>query len=104
MIALIAILRRDLGLDARLDPWDEKVRRNFQDWAFRQQAGALKFTEEQMDWLRMIRDHIAASVSISEDDLDFAPFDAKGGRGKMWQLFGDQAEAVLRELNEDVAA
>ncbi|MCE7922192.1 MAG: restriction endonuclease subunit R [Haliscomenobacteraceae bacterium CHB4] len=104
LIALVAILRRELGLDARLDPWDEKVRRNFQDWAFRKQAGALKFTEEQMDWLRMIRDHIAASVSISEDDLDFAPFDAKGGRGKMWQLFEGQTTLVINELNKELVA
>lgn len=104
LIALVSLLRRASGMDAALEPYDERVRRNFQDWVFRKQAGALKFSEAQMEWLRMIRDHIAASVSIAEDDLDYAPFDAKGGRGKMWQLFGDQAEAVLQELNEDVAA
>jgi type I restriction enzyme R subunit len=104
LIALITLLRRVTGMDARLDPYDEKVRRNFQDWVFRKQAGALKFSEEQMEWLRMIRDHIAASVSISEDDLDFSPFDAKGGRGKIWQLFGAETEGVIIELNEELVA
>jgi type I restriction enzyme R subunit len=32
------------------------------------------------------------------------PFDAKGGRGKMWQLFGDQMETILSELNDALAA
>ncbi len=104
LIALVSLLRRVTGMDARLDPYDEKVRRNFQDWVFRKQAGALKFSEEQMDWLRMIRDHIAASVSISADDLDFSPFDAKGGRGKIWQLFGAETEGVIHALNEELVA
>jgi hypothetical protein len=28
-------------------------------------------------------------VSYLIDDLDYTPFDAKGGRGKMFQLFGN---------------
>ncbi len=31
-------------------------------------------------------------------------FDAKGGRGKMWQLFGDEMETIINELNEALAA
>lgn len=36
-----------------------------------------------MNWLRMIKDHIATLVHFSWDDLDYAPFDANGGVGKM---------------------
>jgi type I restriction enzyme R subunit len=50
-----------------------------------------------MHWLRMLKDHIAASVHVDSDDLDYTPFDAQGGKGKMWQLFGD-------EMNEALAA
>ena len=32
----------------------------------------------------MIRDHIATSVHIDREDLDMAPFDAKGGLGQMY--------------------
>jgi hypothetical protein len=28
------------------------------------------------------------------------PFDALGGRGKMWQLFGEEMDGVIHELNE----
>ncbi len=33
-----------------------------------------------------------------------APFDAKGGLGKMYQLFGENLDAVILELNEALAA
>jgi type I restriction enzyme R subunit len=67
---------------------------------FEKQAGALKFNEEQMNWLRMIKEHIATSFHIKLDDLDYTPFDAYGGRGKMWQLFGDGMDTVISEMNE----
>ena len=34
------------------------------------------------------------------DDLEMAPFDAQGGLGRMYQLFGGQMDAVMAELNE----
>lgn len=100
LIALVSLLRRVCGMDEALDPYDMKVRRNFRDWVFRKQVGPVKFSPEQMDWLYMVRDHIAASVSISMDDLDYAPFDARGGRGKMYQLFGGEMEDIIVEMNE----
>ena len=33
-----------------------------------------------------------------------APFDARGGLGKMHQLFGDQMDKVINEMNEALAA
>ena len=51
-----------------------------------------KFNEEQMDWLRMIRDHIVTSFHLERDDLDMAPFDGKGGMGQMYELFGDRMD------------
>jgi type I restriction enzyme R subunit len=32
------------------------------------------------------------------------PFDAKGGLGRMHQLFGDQMDKVIEEMNEALAA
>ena len=103
LIALVSLLRRVTGMDEALDPYDAKVRRNFQDWVFRKQAGAVKFNDEQVKWLHMIREHIAASISISMDDLDYSPFDAQGGRGKMYQLFGDGMEDIIDEMNESLS-
>ena len=52
----------------------------------------------------MLKDHIATSFHVELDDLDYTPFDARGGRGRMWQLFGDQTNALFEELNEALAA
>ena len=104
LIALVSLLRRVTGIDEAIDPYDARVRRNFRDWVFGKQVGPVKFTEEQMEWLYMVRDHIAASVSISMDDLDYSPFDAQGGRGKMYQLFGDGMGDIIDEINEALSA
>ena len=37
-------------------------------------------------------------------DFDLNPFNAQGGLGKMWQLFGEQTEEIIGELNEALAA
>jgi type I restriction enzyme R subunit len=104
LIALVSLLRRISGWDNTLTSFDKIVDRNFQQWVFRKQAGKLKFTEEQMQWLHMIKDHIATSIHLDIDDLDYTPFDAFGGRGKMWQLFGGQTEEIINELNEVLVA
>ena len=104
LIALVSLIRNVAGIDASLIPFDKVVDRNFQEWVFKKQAGTLKFNEEQMQWLRMIKEHIASSIHLDMDDLDYTPFDKMGGRGKMWQLFGEEARQVINELNEILAA
>ena len=105
LTALVALIRRVCGIDATLSPYSETVRRNFQNWIMAHHSGSgEKFNEEQMDWLRMIRDHIIDSFHLGRDDLDMAPFDGKGGMGQMYKLFGDRMDSVIDELNEVLAA
>ncbi|RZB29110.1 MAG: type I restriction enzyme, R subunit, partial [Desulfobacteraceae bacterium Eth-SRB1] len=103
LVALVSLLRRVTGIDDKLTAYDKTVDRNFQKWVFEKQAGALKFNEEQMNWLRMMKEHIATSFHIEVEDLDYTPFDAIGGRGKMFQLFGSEMNAVISEMNAAVA-
>jgi type I restriction enzyme R subunit len=104
LTALVALIRRVCGLDEKIAPYAETVRRNFQNWIMkRHSGGGQKFTEEQMDWLRMIRDHIASSFHLDRDDLDMAPFNAHGGMGQMYRLFGNDMDHVIHELNEALA-
>ena len=105
LTALVALVRRVCGLDETLTRHSDRVRRNFQDWILKRHAGAgEKFSEEQMGWLRMIRDHLATSFTIERDDLELAPFDAQGGLGRMYALFGDKMDDVMSEVNEALAA
>lgn len=101
LTALVALIRRVTGIDPVLTAYDITVNKNFQNWIFQKHAGDQpKFTEEQMNWLRMIKDHIATNFHLDVDDLDYTPFDAQGGRGKMWSLFGDEMEPIILELNQ----
>ena len=105
LTALVALIRRVCGIDRKLSPYSESVRRNFQNWIMTHHSGSgEKFNEEQMDWLRMIRDHVITSFHLDRDDLDMAPFDGKGGLGQMYKLFGDRIDDVIDELNEVLAA
>lgn len=105
LTTLVSIIRRACGIDKTLKPHDKTINENFRKWIFEQNAGQHnRFTEEQMDWLRMIKDHIVSSYHIEVDDLAYTPFDAQGGVGKMYQLFGDEMNAIIEELNEVLVA
>ena len=105
LTALVSLIRRACGIDKSVASYSETVRRNFQEWIMKRHSGAgEKFTEEQMKWLRMIRDHIISSFHMERDDLETAPFDGEGGMGRMYLLFGDKMDNLISELNEVLAA
>ena len=105
LTALVALIRRVCGLDDTLTRHSDRVRRNFQSWIMKRHAGAgEKFSEEQMAWLHMIREHLETSFHIERGDLDMAPFNDKGGMGKMHVLFGDKMDDLMSEMNEALAA
>ena len=104
LIALVSLIRKVSGIDQSLVPYDKIVDRNFQDWVFRKQAGPVKFTAEQMEWLRMIKDYVANSFHLDKEDFELDPFNKNGGLGKMWQLFGEETDLIIEEMNEVLAA
>ncbi|MBW4521105.1 MAG: DEAD/DEAH box helicase family protein [Scytolyngbya sp. HA4215-MV1] len=103
LVALVSLIRRVVGTDATLTNYETTVNRNFQDWVFRKQAGALKFSEEQVEWLRMIKDYIATSFHLETENLEYEPF-GMGGTIRMYELFGDEMDTIIQELNEALAA
>ena len=105
LTALVSLIRRACGIDNSLSAYDKTIDENFKKWIFLQNAGQHnRFTQEQMEWLRMIKDHVVSSYHIEMEDLDYTPFDSKGGRGKMYELFGDSMTSIIDELNEVLAA
>lgn len=101
---LISIIRFEMGYADNLHPFADRVNFNFMQWTLRKNAGAVHFTEEQMEWLRLIKDHIIASLSIEPSDLDLSPFDRNGGLGRFYEVFGDSYEELLMEMNEVLVA
>lgn len=97
---LIPIIRYSSGKEPSLLPFSEIIDSRFEKWLVQQESSGKKFTSEQKEWLVMIKNSIASSVSITLDDLDDVPFNQKGGRVKFYQIFGEEYEKILNELHE----
>ena len=75
LVALVSLIRRVTGIDAALTPYDKTVDKNFQQWILKKNAGQHnRFTDEQMQWLRMIKDYVAGSFHVEKEDFEPDPF------------------------------
>jgi type I restriction enzyme, R subunit len=113
---LVSLVRFAMQQDNELVPYPERVAANFKAWLAQQTSppppsgeragvrGESRFTPEQLHWLEMIRDHIAASLGIEIDDFDLPPFSQQGGLGRVHQLFGAELPKVIEELNRELVA
>mgnify|MGYP005930084501 FL=1 len=101
---LISLIRFQLGYADVLSPFSDRVNYNFKQWTFHRNTGAVHFTAEQMEWLRLIKEHIITSLSILPEDLEYTPFDSKGGLGGFYQVFGEKYQEILDEMNEELVA
>ncbi|HKT31010.1 MAG TPA: type I restriction-modification enzyme R subunit C-terminal domain-containing protein [Gammaproteobacteria bacterium] len=115
---LVSLVRFAMHQENELVPFPERVNTNFKTWLAQQAklpspsgrgaegegAKLPGFTAEQLHWLEMIRDHIAANLGIEPSDFEYAPFSQHGGLGKVHQLFGDKLNSIIEELNETLAA
>ncbi|WP_147692801.1 type I restriction endonuclease subunit R [Vogesella mureinivorans] len=102
---MVSLLRFALGLDGELKPFADEVDKRFQAWIFRHNAQrGTAFTSEQTEWLRLMKDHIASSCSISRDDFDYAELADKGGLQKAWGLFGKELDTLMNEMNMELVA
>ena len=105
LVDLIALVRHAIHPKEPVLPVKAEVEANYQAWLVEQAKAGITFTDEQRKWLDAIRDHIAASLRIEQDELqDATPFSQMGGLGKVYQLFGDKLDKMLDELNERLAA
>jgi len=102
---LVSLVRFALGLDGELKPFADAVDKRFQGWIFRHNAQrTTAFTPEQTEWLRLMKEHIASSCSISRDDFDYAELADKGGLQKVWGVFGKELDMLMEEMNWELVA
>ena len=101
---IISLLRFAIGEESELVPFAEIVNERFEKWIKQQEEQGKKFTPEQMNWLTKIKDHIASSLAIEKDDFELSPFYEEGGLIKAYQIFGNELDGILNELNEVLVA
>ncbi|HQQ69829.1 MAG TPA: type I restriction-modification enzyme R subunit C-terminal domain-containing protein [Alicycliphilus sp.] len=101
---LVSLLRFALGLDGELTPFADAVDKRFADWVWRHSQRASAFTAEQMDWLRLMKEHIASSCSITRSDFDYAALADRGGLARAWGVFGGELDGLMDEMNVELVA
>ncbi len=101
LIALVSLVRNICDIDKELTAFDALVDRNFQRWIFKKQEGTLKFTEEQMYFLRKIKENIATSFYTVADDLEEME---QGGHARAYNIFGDKLYEIIDEMNDKLTA
>lgn len=87
-----------------LEPFAESLRQRFELWIAQKPTKGTKFSDEQIAWLELIRDHIATSVTVEPDDFELAPFSQRGGLGRAHPLFGSDLPNILEEPNRSLVA
>jgi type I restriction enzyme, R subunit len=101
---LVSLVRYAMHQENELVPYPERVAANFRAWMAQQQAAGKGFTDEQRWWLEKMAEHIASNLGIDAEDFGYAPFDQRGGLGRVHQLFGVELPKVIEEMNRELVA
>ncbi len=101
---IVSLVRFALHQEPALVPHSEHVHSRFETWVAQQENQGRDFSDEQKRWLGMMRDHIATSLEMEVDDFDLTPFTDEGGLAKASRVLGKELPAIVRELNEVLAA
>jgi len=96
---IISLVRFAIEQREILEPFPFTVEDKYQNWLIEQLDAGREFTEEQLIWLEMIKDHIAGSVSIEIADFEEVPFNQKGGIFRIAELFSENYSNLIEELN-----
>ncbi len=97
---VISLVRFALAQRETLEPFPLTVEERYKHWILDQKEAGRTFSEEQLEWLGMIKEHIAASVTIEMEDFEDVPFNQKGGAIRVSQLFGAELDGILDELSQ----
>jgi len=96
---IVQLVRFSLGQVDALAPIATLVEQRFNLWIGREKQQGRNFTEEQMAWLTLIRDYIAANAEIARGDLQEDPdFIDRGGVARAHALFGERLGPMLDDL------
>jgi type I restriction enzyme, R subunit len=103
LVDVIALVRHAIDPSTPLAPMGMTVEERYTEWLSEKAKAGITFTADQKKWLDAIKDHIASSLAIEQDDLEEVPFNTIGGLGRAYELFGDRLAPILDELNMRLA-
>lgn len=101
---LVTLVRHTLRPDEPLTPFTQVVQQRYQQWRQQQRDAGVTFNDEQSEWLDRIAEHIATSLAIEMQDLDHDWFGQRGKRGRAYEIFGEQLETIITDLNRTLTA
>lgn len=96
---IISLIRFATGLSDVLEPFPELVDRRFAAWLVQQENAGRIFEKDQLKWLELIKAQIAQNAEMTVDDFEYTPFNREGGLLKARQLFGQDLNTIIDELN-----
>jgi type I restriction enzyme R subunit len=79
---IVSLVRFALHQEGELRPFRDEVNERFEKWLAEQEGSGRKFTEEQRQWLELIRDHIASSLAIEKEISNTSPLHSTVGWGR----------------------
>lgn len=98
----VSLVRHGIGLDDMLVPFADMIEKRYQDWLVKLAGEGKTFTPEQLNWLGMMKSHIAQSLVIDKASFDHTPFAEHGGLYGAHQAFDDQLDGLLESLNREL--
>ena len=101
---LITLLRYTLEAERELVPYAVTVEDRYTNWLAQQAQAGTTFTEDQRWWLDRIKDTIIQTTHLNIEDLDLAPFTERGGIDGATRYLGTNAQTIIDDLNETLAA
>ena len=100
LVDIISMIKHAAREEEPLYTAEERVHR-----AFDKVTAGKQFTEEQKSWLDRIRAHMVTNLSIDAGDFEMIPiFNQHGGWKRANQVFNNQLNDILKNLNEAIAA
>lgn len=94
---IISLIRYVVNPNTMLEPFEVSANKKFKLWLDNSKN---EFSEDQLKWLYMIKDHIVGSGEITKEDMDCGLFFREGGQSKFELLFQDQN--ILDELTKEL--
>lgn len=98
---IISLTKFALGNSEILEPFVDSVDRKFKKWVEEHAAEGKTYTDDEMEWLKMMKDHVASFLEIDMLSFNEPPFSkSKGGAAKAYNLFGPDLNRIMYEFNE----